>query len=80
MPQFEPSPASLTPKKKALLTLQYIRKAAVLLETYIETSGEGEELPTWVLTRVNQSGSSIGAAMGFLQFKKAAVPSSEKSK
>ena len=72
MPQFEPSPASLTPKKKALLTLQYVRKAAVLLEAYIETSGDGEELPTWVLTRINQGGSSMGAAMGFLQAKKTA--------
>ena len=80
MPQFEPSPASLTPKKKALLTLQYIRKAAVLLEAYVEASGDGEELPTWVLTRVNQSGSSIGAAMGFLQFKKVPTKAPEKLK
>ena len=79
MSQFEPSPASLTPRKKALLTLQYIRKAAARLETYVEAAPE-DEVPQWVLTRINQSGSGIGAAMSFLSFKQEDTASKEKKK
>lgn len=66
MAQFQPSKASLTPRNKALLTLRYIQKAVGLLEGYLE--GEGP-IPTWVLTKINQSASCLGAALSFVSFK-----------
>ena len=81
MHQFEPSAASLTPRKKALLTLQYIQRVAACLEAYIMASEEDDELPSWILTRINQSGSSIGTTMSFLTFKQGSpAPAKENRK
>ena len=80
MSQFEPSPASLTPQQKALLTLRYVQKVAACLETYVVASGEDQALPSWVLTRINQAGSSLGATMSFLTFKKDSVAPKESAK
>ena len=66
MAKFQPSKASLTPRKKALLTLRYIRKAVDGLEVYLQ--GEGP-LPGWVITKINQGATCLGAALSFVSFK-----------
>lgn len=69
MPQFEPSAVSLTPNKKALRTLRYMRKAIDALEAYVSAKGETEDMPTWFLMRIHQGGCSLGVAMNFLSFQ-----------
>ena len=68
MTQFKPSSASLTPKKQALQSLAYARKAIEKLETYLEAVGD-DDVPSWVLTRVNQAASCFGQAVSFVKFK-----------
>jgi|ETNvirenome_6_85_1030632.scaffolds.fasta_scaffold01116_16 hypothetical protein len=68
MAKFQPSKASLTPRKKALLTLKYAKKAVAMLEKYLEGDGP---VPTWVITKINQGASCLGAALSFVSFKTA---------
>jgi len=67
MPQFRPRKASLTPKKKALLSLAYARAAIEKLEVYLRT--EETEPPVWVLRRINQAATCFGQAVSFVTFK-----------
>ncbi|MAH47681.1 hypothetical protein CMI37_17810 [Candidatus Pacearchaeota archaeon] len=67
MAQFKPSKASLTPKRQALMTLRYTKKAVASLEEFIEKS---DDVPGWVLTKINQSATCLGAALSYASFKK----------
>jgi hypothetical protein len=68
MPQFKPSKASLTPKRKALLSLGYAKAAITQLEVFLQDTEEGE-VPAWVLTKINQGASTLGQAVSFVTFK-----------
>jgi hypothetical protein len=70
MRQFSPSSASISPRDRALSTLRYIKKAAESVETYIEST-EGDAVPTWVLERINQSATALGAALSFISYRTA---------
>jgi len=67
MAQFKPSKASLTPKKKALLSLGYARAAVEALEKHLKDS-EDEAIPVWVLTKINQGATCLGQAVSFVSF------------
>ena len=66
MAKFKPSKVSLTPRRKTILTLRYIRKAVDGLEEYLEGDGP---LPAWVLKKINQGAACLGAALSFVSFK-----------
>jgi len=68
MPKFKPSKASLTPRKKALLSLGYAKAAITKLEAFLAGTEEGA-VPAWVLTKINQGASSLGQAVSFVTFK-----------
>tara|TARA_Y100000310_G_C20628788_1_gene787439 strand:- start:171 stop:416 length:246 start_codon:yes stop_codon:yes gene_type:complete len=68
MHKFTPSPESLTPKKQALKSLAYAKKAIGKLEAYLKTADD-DDVPSWVLTRINQAASCAGQAVSFVQFK-----------
>ena len=68
MAQFKPSKVSLTPRKKALLSLAYAKAALTKLETYLEDLGE-TDVPVWVLTKINQGAACLGQAVSFVTFK-----------
>ena len=70
MRQFSPSPASLAPRARTLLTLRYIKKAAESVELYLE-GVEEDAVPTWVLERINQAATSLGAALSFVSYREA---------
>lgn len=66
--KFQPSTASLTPRRKALQDLAYIRAAVEKMEEHL-TSTASEEVPTWVLTQINQGASCLGGALSFIRFQ-----------
>jgi hypothetical protein len=68
MPTFKPSKASVTPKKKALLSLSYCRAAIDRLEAYLR-SADDKDIPVWVLRKINQGASCLGQAVSFVSFK-----------
>jgi hypothetical protein len=76
--QFEPSPASITPRKKALLTLRYVRKAVDALEAQLLENENEQAIPSWVLTRINQGASCLGSALSYVSFKPAKVKAKAK--
>ncbi len=53
-----------------LRTLAYTRKAVDGLEEFL-LSQKGEEVPTWVLDRINASASALGAALSFVSYRNA---------
>ena len=69
MTKFKPSPASLTPKKQAKKSLAYAKAAIRQLEAYLDIVEDEEEVPSWVLTRINQGASCLGQGVSFVQFK-----------
>lgn len=72
MKQFSPSAASIPPKERVLRTLSYTRKAVDGLEEFL-LSQKGEDVPTWVLDRINASASALGAALSFVSYRNAVV-------
>ena len=70
MTQFKPSSASRTPKGQALQSLSYAKRAIERLEKYLERVGD-DDVPLWVLTKINQAASCFGQAVSFVKFKAA---------
>ena len=68
MAKFKPSSASITPRRKALLSLSYARAAIQKLETFLEEAEDGD-IPVWVLTKINQGATCLGQAVSFVTFK-----------
>lgn len=68
-PRFRPSAASLTPRKQALQALGYCKAAIERLEQYLNEVTDENEVPAWVLTRINQGASSLGVAVSFVMFR-----------
>lgn len=68
-PRFTPSVDSYTPRERALLTLQYLKKVTEKLEDYFETTEMDEQPPVWITEKLNQSASSLGAALSFTSYK-----------
>lgn len=60
MPEFKPSPASMTPTEKTLAALRYIRKAVGLIEAHVEQTGE---LPPWITTKVVGAARELGMSV-----------------
>ncbi len=69
MQQFKPSKASITPRKQALLSLSYAKAAITKLEAYLKEAGDND-VPSWVLTKINQAATCFGQAVSFVRFKK----------
>jgi len=66
--EFQPSAASLSSRKRALLTLQYAKQAITVLERHIE-SHKDEAVPDWVVTRIGQAAACLGQAVSFASFQ-----------
>jgi len=62
---FKPSRKSLTPAEQAGARLQYICRAAEVIEKHMNEEGD---LPHWVLERVNQSAQLMGMAVSYVSF------------
>ena len=63
--EFQPSTKSLSPSEQATARLRYICKAATVVETHV--AGK-EELPPWVLDRLNQAAQLMGMAVSYVSF------------
>ena len=66
MPEFKPSRVSLSSRGAALQYLAYARKALDRLERQLKALPDDEELPHWVLERMNQAASCLGQAYSFV--------------
>ena len=79
MTKFRPSSASLTPKKRAEKSIAYARAALNVLDSYLKEVGD-DDVPDWVLTRINQAAALLGQAVSFVQFKTAKKKKKKKEK
>jgi hypothetical protein len=70
MTAFQPSNVSLNSKRRILMALKYIKKAAGIIEAYVEAQSDDSVLPDWVLTRINQAATSLGSSVTYLKHLK----------